>query len=225
MSREPHGGDGSRVPTRRVRPGWRSILIGVLIWCILWGRVDVKTILGGLVVTGGVALLFPLPAIRFRGRIRLLGVIRLVLTTLLDLVESSWRVAVLAVAWRRPVRSAIVRVRLRTNSDLLIAMIVELVGLVPGSVVVEQTRAPSQVFVHVLDVRDRSHLDEAYAIVRTVEERVIRAFGTDEELAALGAPPGAVPTSAAAAAVTEPAVGAPRAATGDLPSTDPEVDR
>lgn len=185
MTREPRAGDGNRVPTRRARPGWRSILIGVLIWCILWGRVDLRTVLGGLVVTGAVALLFPLPAIRFRGRIRVLGVIRLVAATLLDLVVSSWQVAVLAVSWRRPVRSAIVRVRLRTTSDLLIAMIVELIGLVPGSVVVEQMRAPTRVFVHVLDVRDRSHLDEAYATVRTVEERVIRAFGTDEEIAAL----------------------------------------
>ncbi len=180
--------EGGRVPTRRARAGWRSILIGVLIWCILWGRLDLKTVLGGLLVVGGVALLFPLPVIRFRGRIRPGGVVRLVATTLLDLFVSSWRVAVLAMAWRRPVRSAIVRVRLRTNSDLLVAMIVELVGLVPGSVVVEQMRAPTRIFVHVLDVRDRSHLDEAYAVVRTVEERVIRAFGTDEEVAALARP-------------------------------------
>lgn len=218
MTREPRGGDGNRVPTRRVRPGWRSILIGVLIWCILWGRLDLKTILGGLVVTGGVALLFPLPAIRFRGRIRVLGVIRLVAATLVDLVVSSWQVAMLAVAWRRPVRSAIVRVRLRTTSDLLIAMIVELVGLVPGSVVVEQMRAPTRIFVHVLDVRDRSQLDAAYATVRTVEERVIRAFGTDEEVAALSAPPGATGRPGG------PVVGAGEGP-GPAPRTDREGDR
>ena len=107
--------------------------------------------------------------------------------TLVDLVVSSLRVMKLAVNWRRPVRSAVVAVRLRTSSDLLLAMVVELVGLVPGSVVVELIRATSTIYVHVLDVRDDRHLDEARAGVRQVEERVIRAFGTDEEYAALGA--------------------------------------
>ncbi|QGF24978.1 Na+/H+ antiporter subunit E [Raineyella fluvialis] len=188
MTQERRGAAAERTPTRRARPGGRSILIGVIVWCILWGQADLKTILGGLVVTGAVAWLFPLPVIRFRGRIRVLALVRLVLLTLVDLTVSSWRVAVLALAWRRPVRSAIVGVRLRTNSDLLIAMIVELIGLVPGSVVVEQMRVPAEVFVHVLDVRDGAHLEEAYASVRTVEERVIRAFGTDEEVAALAGP-------------------------------------
>lgn len=178
-----------RAPTRRHRVGWRSVLVGVVLWCVLWGKADLRTVLGGLVITGGVALVFPLPAVRFRGRIRPWQVLRLVGATLVDLVISSLRVAALAVNWRRRVTSAIVGVKLRTTSDLLVAVIVELIGLVPGSVVVEQFRTSSKVYVHVLDVPDVAHLTEAYTMVRTVEERVIRAFGTDEEVALLGRPP------------------------------------
>ncbi|SDB88115.1 multicomponent Na+:H+ antiporter subunit E [Raineyella antarctica] len=180
--------DTGRTQTRWNRVGWRSILIGVLVWCILWGKADLRTILGGLAVTWGVALVFPLPAIRYRGRIRAWGVVRLIAATLVELVISSTRVALLAINWRKPVSSAIVGVRLRTTSDLLVAMIVELIGLVPGSVVVEQVRASSRVYVHVLDVSDPERLSEAYAVVRAVEERVIRAFGTDDEVALLDRP-------------------------------------
>ena len=180
-------GDG-RIPSRWNRVGWKSILIGVLVWCILWGKADLLTILGGLAITWGVALVFPLPAIRYRGRIRPWGIVRLVAATLVDLVVSSTRVALLAIDWRRPVKSAIIGVKLNTTSDLLVAMIVELVGLVPGSVVVEQVRASSRMYVHVLDVRDDSQLEEAYAKVRAVERRVLRAFGSDEEVALLDQP-------------------------------------
>lgn len=180
-------GDGPRTPSRWNRVGWKSITLGVLIWCILWSKADLRTILGGLAVTWGVALVFPLPAVRYRGRIRPLAVVRLVAAVLVDLVISSVRVALLAIDWRRPVRNAIIGVRLRTTSDLLVAMIIELIGLVPGSVVVEHVRTTSRVYVHVLDVHD-SQLQEAYEQVRAVERLVIRAFGTDAEIAQLDQP-------------------------------------
>jgi len=178
-----HVPDVDRAPSRFGKIGWRSSLVGVLIWCILWGKIDLLTIFGGLAITWGVPVMFPLPAIRYRGRIRPWGVLRLTVVTVINLVVSSTQVAALAVSWRRPVKSAIVGVKLRTNSDLLVAMIVELIGLVPGSVVIEQMRTSSRVYVHVLDVKDGSELEGAYAMVRGVEERVIRAFGTDKEVA------------------------------------------
>lgn len=181
-------GRTERLTSRRNRIGWRSVLVGVALWCVLWGQIDLLTILGGLAVTAGIAVLFPLPAIRYRGRIRPWGVVRLLAVTTADLVVSSTRVALLAADWRRPVRSAVVGVRLRTNSDLLIAMIIQLIGLVPGSVVVEHIRTSSRLYVHVLDVRDASSVDEAREMVRTVERRVLRAFGTDDEVAALEQP-------------------------------------
>lgn len=199
-------GDGPRTPSRWNRVGWKSITVGVLVWCILWNKADLRTILGGLAVVWGVALVFPLPAIRYRGRIRPLAVLRLVAVTLVDLVISSVRVALLAIDWRRPVRNAIVGVRLRTTSDLLVAMIIELIGLVPGSVVVEHVRTTSRIYVHVLDVH-HSRLQEAYEMVRAVERNVIRAFGTDEEISLLDQP--------------WPEDGAPKPATSELPAEHP----
>lgn len=177
---------GSR---RRRRIGWKSLLIGVVVWCTIWGRLDPLTILGGVLVSFLIVVLFPLPVIRFKGKVRPWGLAKLVVLTLYDLVKSSIWVAGLALNLRKTVRSAIVTVDLRTSSDLLIAMIVELVGLVPGSVVIQVDRATSTLHVHILDVDSVDELPEAYEGVRIVERRVIRAFGSDEELAAIAGEP------------------------------------
>lgn len=224
------GRDGKRVvlptprlPVGRNRVGWRSIGIGVAVWCILWQQVDLLTVLGGLAVTWGVALVFPMPAIRYRGTIRPVGLLRLVAVTTADLVVSSFRIAALAADWRRPVRSAVLGVRLRTNSDLLVAMIIQLIGLVPGSVVVEHVRTSSRLYVHVLDVRDTSQLGEARERVRDVERRVLRAFGTDEELAMLDQPlPDDDLATAAAELPRATGPGDPTVLGGIPPAADPD---
>ena len=95
----------------------------------------------------------PMPTIDFHGRVRPLGLLRLVVHFVRDLVVASLQVAWLALNGRRP-RSAVIRVRLRSHSDLYLTLTAQLCSLVPGSVVVEAHRHDGVLYVHLLDVAD-----------------------------------------------------------------------
>jgi multicomponent Na+:H+ antiporter subunit E len=76
-------------------------------------------------------------------------------------------------------------VDLRTHSDLYLTLTSELVSLVPGSLVMEARRQESVVYLHVMDVRSRADIVTARRKVLEAEERVVRSFGSDDEVAAL----------------------------------------
>ncbi len=77
---------------------------------------------------------------------------------------TSWSTSSLSgaqVAWRAlgpggQRQSAIVRVQLRADSDLLLTIIAETVSLVPGSLVLDLDREERLIAVHLLHVRDRA---------------------------------------------------------------------
>jgi multicomponent Na+:H+ antiporter subunit E len=78
-----------------------------------------------------------------------------------------------------------VRVRLRTDSDLLLTIIAQTVSLVPGSLVLDLDREERSIAVHLLHVRDLGHVELEKAGVLGTEDRVVRAFGSPAEIAAL----------------------------------------
>ena len=104
--------------------------------------------------------MFPLPRVERAGRVRPVALARLVGRLAADIVRSSVRVVALAFSRRVP-RSAIIRVRLRPCSDLILTMTSELVSLVPGSLVLEVRRAGSTLYIHVLDTVEPAALERA----------------------------------------------------------------
>jgi multicomponent Na+:H+ antiporter subunit E len=78
-----------------------------------------------------------------------------------------------------------VRVQLRTDSDLLLTIIAQTVSLVPGSLVLDLDREKRSIAVHLLHVRDSDHVEREKADVLATEDRVVRAFGSTAEIAAL----------------------------------------
>lgn len=154
------------------------------VWVLLWGRLSVANLLAG----AGLAVLavraFPMPAIDYHGRLRPWGLLRLAGWFVADLVVASVQVAALALGRRRP-ESAVVRVRLRSHSDLYLTLTAQLCSLVPGSVVVEALRTDGVLYVHVLDVRTTG-VEAARDHVLRTEERVLRALASDAELAQAG---------------------------------------
>ena len=85
-------------------------------------------------------------------------------------------------AFRRETpKSALVRVDLRSDSDLYQTLTTELVSLVPGSIVVEARRSTRTVYLHVLDVERLSDLEAARRSVLDAEARVIAAYGSAAE--------------------------------------------
>ncbi len=171
---------------RRAGAGFHVLAVVWLtaVWVGLWGELSAGNVLVGFVIAVLVVRVLPMPSVDFHGRIRPVGVLRLVVRFAVDLVVASGQVAWLALSGRRP-RSSVIRVRLRSHSDLYLTLTAQLCSLVPGSVVVEALRTDGVLYVHLLDVPDGG-LAGAHADVLAIEERVLRALGSHDELAAAG---------------------------------------
>ena len=109
------------------------------------------------------------------------------------LIRSGALVAWQTVRPRGIDRSAIIKVQLRTDSDLLLTIVAESLTLVPGSVVIDMDREQRTLSLHVLHVRDMADVEARRAAVLAEEERVVRAFGSPDEIAALAHAPGEAP--------------------------------
>lgn len=171
----------------RRRPSLAAVVVLTLTWVLLWDGFSVFIVGTGVLLSLLIFLVFPLPPIEQPGRVRPLALARLVGRLALDVVRSSVRVVALAFSPRMP-RSAIIRVQLRSRSDLLLTMTTELVSLVPGSIVLEVRRETSTLYLHVLDTVEPAALARAAQDVLDAEARVLRAFGSDDDVAALSRP-------------------------------------
>ena len=187
MSSEQMTGEpGTDRPTlSRRRPQLRMSIVTAVIWVLLWGDLSLANLVSGFLLGLLITWVFPLPPIDFHGRFRLWPHTKLIAILLFDLVRSSFVVAAQAFHFGHTMRNAVVRVDLKTHSDLYLTLTSELVSLVPGSLVMEARRQESVVYLHVMDVRSPADIAEARRKVLRAEERVVRSFGSDDEVAAL----------------------------------------
>jgi multicomponent Na+:H+ antiporter subunit E len=65
--------------------------------------------------------------------------------------------------------------------------------LVPGSLVIDMDRDERTLSLHILHVRDLADVERRRAAVLAEEERVVRAFGSPDEIAALALARGEMP--------------------------------
>ena len=117
---------------------------------------------------------------------RLRGLAVLVGRFVVDVIRASAEVSAIALRPRYTPRGAVIGVQLRSHSDLYLTLTAELCSLVPGSLVVEAHRLTGMLYLHVLDVRASGGIEAARQSVLDQEERVLRAFASDEELLAAG---------------------------------------
>jgi multicomponent Na+:H+ antiporter subunit E len=160
----------------------------VTVWMLLWGVFSWANLITGLVVAAVVLTVFPLPPVTFAGRPHLLGLLRLAWRFVTDLVIASVQLAVLAFRLGHQPRSAIIRVPLRVQSDLVLTLTGEAVSLVPGSLIVDTDQASTRLYVHVIGVYDRAAVEHFRRSVYETEARIVRAIGSDAEIAMLGRP-------------------------------------
>ena len=165
----------------------------VLVWMLLWGTWSWANLISGAVLAVVVTVVLPLPPVVGGVRVHPLGLAVFVGYFFLDLVRSA-----ALVAWQtmRPGGigySAIIQVQMRTDSDLLLTVVAESLTLVPGSVVIDMDRERRTLSLHILHVRDLADVERRRASVLAEEERVVRAFGSADEIAALAHPPAAAP--------------------------------
>jgi multicomponent Na+:H+ antiporter subunit E len=181
------------VALRRLRDQWPLLVALVLVWNLLWGTWSWANLISGAVVALGVTWLLPLPPVTGGASFHPAGVLRYLSRFVADLFTSSAQVAWQAFRPRGLEHGAIISVRLRTDSDLLLTMIAESLCLVPGSIVIDLDREERTLALHLLSVRDHEELAERRAEVLATEDRVVRAFGSAADIAALDDQPGARP--------------------------------
>lgn len=171
----------------------------VLIWNLLWGTWSWANLITGVLVALTVTVVLPLPVVASGAQLHPVAVLYFVGHFLMNLIVSSAQVA-----WQtlRPSgirQSAVLLVQLRTDSDLLLSVIAQTLTLVPGSMVLDLDRRRMTLGVHVLDVGNEADVERQRADVLATERRVVRAFGSAEDIARLDREP---PQGRAAVPVT-----------------------
>lgn len=184
-------------PARRIRRLTRPRVAGagllqpiavawlVVLWLLLWGRVTPGLVVTGLLVGGLAIALFPLPTLGIEGRVRPVAAVRVALRFAFDVVRASIEVAALAFRRDQEAPTAVIGVPLVTRSDLMLTLVAETLSLVPGSLVVEIDRHDAIVYLHLIGVRDRGQVERERRRAQETEARMIRAFGSPADRAAL----------------------------------------
>ncbi|NLU76639.1 Na+/H+ antiporter subunit E [Streptomyces sp. HNM0575] len=191
---DPAGGVPGGPPRGRSRiraAQWPTVLGLTVLWVLLWGTLSAANVLTGVLVGVVVCVIFPLPPIETQVRLRPVGVLRFTVRFVLDMAASSWRLNRYILGTRPPV-CAVLAVRMRSPSDLMLTATSVAVAAVPGSNVLDVHRASGTMYVHVMGAEGETERERARYEVLRLEDRVVRAFGTRADVAALDARRGGV---------------------------------
>ncbi|WP_372344520.1 Na+/H+ antiporter subunit E [Streptomyces sp. KL116D] len=180
----------ARPRARRLDPpliAWLTV-----IWMLLWSGPTWGNLFSGIVVAVVLCLVFPLPTVELALRLRPFGIVRLTGYLAYDMVVSSITVTRQALSRRwRP--AAVIAVRLRCRTDLMIAATAVAVSCVPGGALVEVNGSSATLYLHIDDADDSRVVDRTRRDVWRLEALVVRAFGTREEIDRVAADPDPVP--------------------------------
>jgi len=171
------------VTRRRIPlPQQLPLLVGlVLLWMALWGSITPLTILTGIVVALVVTRAFYLPPVALSRRVNPLWALVFLARFFGELIVASFQVAFLAFTPRGIPHSAVVRVPLRTRSDLILTLTSITLSLVPGSLVLEVDRRHAVLYVHVLGASSEQDVAEAKRHTLGLERLIIAAIGSADE--------------------------------------------
>lgn len=158
----------------------------VALWMLLWGQFTVLAAVTGIIVAIFVTRVFRLPPVELSGRVNLGWGFIFVVEFLAALVRGS-----LTLTWQifspgQP-GTAIMAVPLVTDDDLIMTHVAVTASLIPGSLIVDVDRDRRILYLHVLGVRDEKQLEQQRRSVQSWEERIVRAVGSREQVAALRA--------------------------------------
>jgi len=192
VSDEPNA---ERIP-HRLRHQLPLLVWLVLVWMLLWGTWSWANLISGALLAVAVTVLLPLPPVVGGTRLHPAGLLVFLGHFVVDLVVSAAQVAWQTIRPGGIRQSAIIRLQMRSDSDLLLTIVAESLTLVPGSLVIDMDREQRTLALHILHVRDLADVERRRAAVLAEEERVVRAFGSPDEIAALAHAPGAAPAGA-----------------------------
>ncbi|GAA1149752.1 Na+/H+ antiporter subunit E [Ornithinicoccus hortensis] len=185
---------------RRSRIQWGPALWMTVVWILLWGQLTIGNIVGGILLSLAILLIFPLPRLAVDVTVRPWGLAILVSRFLSDMVLASVQVAWLTFRPGDPPRGMVVDLHLHGRNELLQTITAEMVALVPGTLVIDLESRSGRLTLHVLNITTRAEAERIRRAVLAQEERVLRAFDPDPQ-AVLDARPrrGKEPSSGGAA--------------------------
>jgi multicomponent Na+:H+ antiporter subunit E len=152
-----------------------------LVWILLWGNASVANFLSGLAIALVITLLLPLPPVPVQGKVHPVSLLHLIVRVAWYLVVSSTQVAWLAVRPGPAPLNAVLRAKLNIKSDLVLALAVNIITLIPGSIVLEIDQRRRLIYAHVIDVGSQRSVSQFYRQVGVVEKLLIAAFERDSE--------------------------------------------
>ena len=160
------------------RGAWLTV-----VWAALWGEFSPANILSGAVLAAFLLVAFPTARDPRRGTIRPIAAARFLGYFLFQLVVSNLRVAWEVLTPRNDEREAILALPVVASaSPTVLSLLVNSIGLTPGTMVVDLTEDPRVLYVHVLQVHD---VEAARADLWRVQQLAIRAFGSADAVAEL----------------------------------------
>ena len=151
------------------------------VWILLWGNISAANILSGLAVALVITYLLPLPPVPVEGRVHPVPLARLVVLISWYLLWSSFQVAWLAIRPGPPPLTAVLRAQLNIKSDLVLALAVNVINLIPGSIVLEIDQVRRLIYVHLVDAGSDRSVNQFYHQVRQVERLLVAAFERDRD--------------------------------------------
>ncbi|MSR99499.1 Na+/H+ antiporter subunit E [Arthrobacter sp. BL-252-APC-1A] len=169
-----------RIPLLKELP---LIIWLVLLWGALWQDFSLGNLVFGAIIAFVVTNIFYLPPVDLSGRFNLIYAAGFGARFLRKLVIASFHVLWLATVQGPRIRNAVVAVKLRSHSDLLVTATGHALSLIPGSLVVEVDRSTSTLYLHCLGVDSQEAAEKIRDDVRATESWLIRMMGTKEDLA------------------------------------------
>jgi multicomponent Na+:H+ antiporter subunit E len=159
------------------------VAVLVVLWLLLWDRFTIGNLLGGIVVAVVLVIAFPIPRQRDRWyTARPVATVRFAAHFLRKVVESNVWLTREVISRRSRIRTGVVATPLDGCSPELLTFLASVIALTPGTMVVEASPSPPVLYVHVLDLRS---VEEVRADVRRLESLAVRAFGSEEAIAAV----------------------------------------
>jgi len=155
-----------------------------VIWVLLWGSASAANVLSGLLV--GLVIVLVVPGLRGpRGQrwppIRPVAILRLGAHVVASTITSNVVLTREILSRGSQIRIGVIRVPLPHCSDELITLITNLLALAPGTMPVEATSDPAELYVHVLHLHD---VEQVRGDIYRLTDRVVRAFGSPDAIAA-----------------------------------------
>ena len=154
----------------------------IVLWMLLWGEFSWLNLLVGIVVGIIVTVAFYLVPVQLSGRVHPFHAVVFFVRLILDIVRASIDVSWLAIKPQLVTSNAILEIRLRTRSDLILTWTAVATSIVPGSIVVDIDRESSILYLHVLNMHSAGDIERFRRRVQDTERRIVRGFGSGEDV-------------------------------------------